>query len=157
MVPKLREANLEERYAVLGAAAVHSLFRVPLGWHVLDDAKRTLVYDTEGRIQINLSLLHCQPENHGQVLAQIEENLRTPGQDFASKRLELGGMQTLAIRALRSGREVLDQVYMVRKTDREDFVLVGRVTAKAEDIVFALNAAEVVMTSLACHLPVGTS
>lgn len=148
LVPRVLGVDLEARAALLGAGAIQACFAVPLGWHAIDDGKRTLIFDAEGRMQINLDLRRCGPDEHSTLLTAIEAGLRGPGQDFASGRLELGGMQSLVVRGLRTEGEVLNQVYMVRDVGSPEHVLVGRVTAQDEFIVFAMNAAEVVMTSV---------
>jgi hypothetical protein len=147
LVPRVLEVNVGERFARLGAAAISSVFRVPLGWHVIDDGKRTLVFDAEGKVQVNLNMRHWGGDAN-EVLGTILQGLleEQPGLDHM--RLELGGMECLALRGLKSGDEVLEQAYLLKDVGREGLVLVTRVTASQGEMVRALNVAEVVLGEL---------
>jgi hypothetical protein len=56
LVPRVIMVATREKFATVGAAAIEAMFRVPLGWHVIDDGRRTLVFDPDGSVRINLNL-----------------------------------------------------------------------------------------------------
>jgi hypothetical protein len=56
LTPRTLETNPAEKYAVVGAGAIVGTFTLPFGWHVIDDGRRTLVFDRDGKIQISLNL-----------------------------------------------------------------------------------------------------
>ena len=62
LVPRVIMVATRDKFASLGAAAIESVFRVPFGWHVIDDGKRTLVFDPGGSVQINLDLRAATPD-----------------------------------------------------------------------------------------------
>lgn len=146
MVPRILEVNEKGRYAKLGAGAIESTFLVPLGWHVIDDGKRTLVFDADGKVQLNLSL---RPASGSSELLDslLQEHLEQQP-DIEHLRLELGGMECLALRNYRVEDEVLEQAFLCKEVSRKNMLLVARVTAASEDMVRAMNVAEVVLRDL---------
>jgi hypothetical protein len=62
-------------------------------------------------------------------------------------RLELAELPCLALRNLKVDGELLQQAYLVRESNRPDMALVCRVTANDDDITFALDTAEVILSS----------
>lgn len=147
LVPRVLEVNLGEKWARLGAGAIESVFRVPLGWHVIDDGKRTLVFDAGGDVQVNLSLRRWNG-HAGAVLEGILQEHLAAQPDLDHMRLELGGMECLAFRGLKSGNEVLEQAFLVKNVRSDGLVLVTRVTASAGQMSRAMNVAEVVLGEL---------
>lgn len=145
LVPRVIMVATDEKFASLAAGAIESVFRVPFGWHVLDDGKRTLVFDPDGSVQINFDLRAATPdalmENIGEVLAR-----GNPRAQFLT--LELVGMPCLAARDLMIDGELLDQAYLLRPSHREGLTLVCRVTADRANMTRAMNASEVMLTSL---------
>ncbi|MBL9203873.1 MAG: hypothetical protein JNN01_02210, partial [Opitutaceae bacterium] len=57
LVPAVVATDDAGRRAVVSACSLRSQFAVPYGWHVIDDGRRTLVFDPSGEVQINLNLL----------------------------------------------------------------------------------------------------
>lgn len=148
LVPRLLQVNTQEKYAVVAAGAVESVFHVPLGWHVIDDGRRTLVFDARGRIQINLDLRQAGEGGIHDLMEHIEQEHEAQQPGIAHVHFHAAGLECLAFRALQVGEEVLDQTYLLRNSHREDMVLVARVTAHEDDMGFAMNTAEVVLLSL---------
>jgi hypothetical protein len=147
LVPRVLEVNTERKYARLGAGAIGAVFNVPLGWHVIDDGKRTLVFDGDGKVQVNLNL-RASAGTPAAMLDSVLTELQAQQPDIQHMRLELGGMPCLAVRDLKSNDELLDQAYLLKEAKQEGLVLVTRVTAAREDMVRAMNVAEVVLRDL---------
>ena len=150
LVPRVIMVVTREKFASVGAAAVDSIFRVPFGWHVIDDGRRTLVFDPDGNVQINLDLRTATPEA---LLAHIGETLAHDNPDAQFMTLELLDSPCLAVRDLVIDGAQLDQAYLFRPSHHEGMTLVCRVTADRENMTRAMNTAEVILTSLQGPLP----
>jgi hypothetical protein len=148
LVPRLLKVNNREKYAVVAAGAVESIFHVPFGWHVIDDGRRTLIFDARGRIQINLDLRQTGHGGIHALMERIEHELTTQQPGIAHVHFHAAGLECLAFRGLQVGAEVLDQTYLLRSSHRDGMALVARVTAHENDMGFAMNTAEVVLLSL---------
>lgn len=147
---RVREINLAERYAVVGASAIMAFFRVPLGWFCIDDGRRALVFDPDEEIQVNLSLRTHSGDVQA-LLQQIVSEALSQQADLDARCIELGGHPMLALGNLRVGSETLKQVYWplrLRAPDGSHPLILARITASDQHIERALNLAEVVMTSL---------
>lgn len=148
LVPRVLKVVDSEKYAVVGAGAIESLFRVPFGWHVIDDGKRTLVFEVKGNVQINLNLRSAAPAEIIPLLTSIGDDLAQENPQALFMKLELQGMPCLAVRDLLIDGEQLDQAYLARPSHREGLALVCRVTASRSQMTRAMNTAEVILLSL---------
>lgn len=147
LVPRVLATNEQERYAVVGAGAVESTFHIPFGWHVVDDGRRTLIFDPDGRMQINLNLRRMDGGVHD-MLRDIEAEHERQQPGIPRVHFSAAGLECLAFRGLQVRDEILDQTFLVRESDWEGVALTARVTANQEDMPFAMNTAEVVLTSM---------
>ncbi|MBC8088259.1 MAG: hypothetical protein H7Z40_13405 [Phycisphaerae bacterium] len=148
LVPRVLSVVASEKYAVVEAAAVESLFRVPFGWHVTDDGKRTLIFDVAGNVQINLSLRPALPDGIYALLTSIGDDLAAENPQALFLKMELQGMPCLAVRDLLIDGVQLDQAYLARPSHRSDCALVCRITAARSEMERAVNTAEVVLSSM---------
>jgi hypothetical protein len=148
LVPKVVKVDPEEKSATLAAAAVEATFKVPLGWHVIDDGRRTLVFDPGGKIQVNLDQRPTNGQTPEQIFDSILDNLRESSPRVEHIQIELGGMPCLAVRGLVINGETLEQAYLLRPGSRNGLTLVTRVTADPPNMVRAMNVAEVVLREL---------
>jgi hypothetical protein len=153
LVPRVIMVASREKFATVGAGAIEALIRVPLGWHVLDDGKRTLVFDADGSVQISLNLRPSAPDGHSALLSAIGEELARDNPQAEFLTLDLMGLPCLAVRDLEVDGSRLDQTYLVRASNRDDLALVCRVTADRANMTRAMNTAEVILTSLQEPLP----
>ena|SRR5687768_9841816 len=153
LVPRVIMVVTRSKFASVGCAAIDSVFRVPFGWHVIDDGKRTLVFDPDGRVQINLDLRPAEPEALRALLERIGEALAHDNPQAELVMLELMDMPCLAARDLEIDGDQLDQTYLTRASHREGLALVCRVTADRENMTRAMNTAEVILSSLQGPLP----
>lgn len=148
LVPRVLGIAADERYAVVGAGAIEALFHVPFGWHVIDDGRRTLVFDPEGGVQINLNLRAARADQITELLQGIGDELARENPQALFMKLELMGMPCLAVRDLLIDGETLDQAYLARSSHHEDYALVCRVTSDRANMERAVNTAEVILRSL---------
>lgn len=152
LVPRVISVVTRSKFAAVGAAAIDSVFRVPFGWHVLDDGKRTLVFDPGGSVQINLDLRPAAADAHEALLERIASELARDNPHAQFLKLELMGLPCIAARDLEIDGERLDQAYLARASTHDGLALVCRVTADRDNMTRAMNTAEVILTSL--HGPV---
>jgi len=148
LVPRVISVVDREKFASVGAGAIESVFRVPFGWHVIDDGKRTLVFDPGGSVQISLDLRITPPGGDQQLVSMIAESLAAESPDAQFLTFEFMGSLCLAVRDLLIDGALLDQDYILRPSHRERLTLVCRVTADRDNIERAMNTAEVIMNSL---------
>ena len=147
LVPRVVSIDLPGKSATVAAGAVQGLFRLPLGWHVIDDGKRTLVFDAGGKIQINLS----QRLNEGVApkdfaRACLDQYLAEQP-DLPVAAFEIDGIAAAGVRGAMIDGEKLDQCFFVRDLGREGLLLVARVTAKEADSKRALDLAGDIMAT----------
>jgi hypothetical protein len=148
LVPRIIMTSHSAKFVTVGAGAIEAMFRVPFGWHVIDDGKRTLVFDAGGKMQINLDLRPATPDQHISVLQGIGDELAAENPEALFLKMEFLGMPCLGVRNLVVNGETLEQAYFIRESNRPDMALVVRVTADPENFTFAANTAEVILTSL---------
>jgi len=148
LVPRVVDVNRAENYAVLAAGAVSATFRVPLGWHAIDDGRRALLFHTESGVQVSLDRRRRDGETDAQILDGLQATYEENQPDIESVRLELAGMQSLAFRNMRSGDEILEQVFLLRESRNPETVLCARVTSPNGQMADALDAAEIVLSSI---------
>lgn len=148
LTPRVLETNVAEKYAVVGGGAIEALFKLPFGWHVIDDGRRTLVFDAKGKIQVNLSLRRDGGDAKGLLRGLMAEAKKDQPQidplmvDFAA---DLPG---LVLRNYRDGEDVLVQAFVVKHVRDDGLAHVARVTAKPDDMSQAMNLAEIILRSL---------
>ena len=148
-MPRIVSIDLAGKYATVAAGALGGFIRLPLGWHVIDDGKRTLVLDAEGKIQINISQrLHegRSPEEFARDC--LDQYLSTqPGLPVAV--MEVDGVFGAGVRGANFDGETLDQCFFVRDLGRDGLLLVARATAAAADSIRALDLAGDIMVTFA--------
>jgi hypothetical protein len=150
LVPRVISVSHDGKYAALGAGAVESVFRVPFGWHVIDDGRRTLIFDPDGRVQINLDLRAATPDAMIQGIAQT---MARENQQAEFLTFDFQEFKCLEVRNLEIDGETLDQAYLARPSHRDGLTLVCRVTADRENMQRALNTSEVILTSMQGPIP----
>ena len=148
LVPRVLSVSTRDKYAVLGAGAIEATFHLPLGWHVIDDGKRTLVFDPGGAVQISMDLRSTPPGGPQELMGLIAQSLaeESPGAQFLT--FELMDLPCLAVRDLQINGEMLDQAYFFRPSHREGVTMVCRVTADRDNITRAMNTAEVIISTM---------
>lgn len=146
LTPRVLDVNLGEKYAVIGAGAIGAVVRVPLGWHVMDDGRRTLVFDAGGRMQINMDLRPDMAED--QAIAGLVGQFEAEQPGIRHVRFAAAGLEAVAFSGMLVNGETLEQCFLLRRGAGDGQMLVTRVTANQQDIRFALNAAEVLVTSV---------
>ena len=146
-VPNLLETDQEAKTAKLGAGAIRAIIRVAFGWHVIDDGRRTMVLDPDGKIQINLGVIRKEGRSIDQILDEIQEEAAQSYSSPEFLRLQDGGIWGLAIRNIVVNDEPVEQVHMLTEWANDSAVLRARVTADPQSIRFAANYADLILKS----------
>ena len=140
-VPRTVSVDLAGKSARLAAAAVQGIFRVPLGWHVMDDSRRTLVFDADGRIQVNLSLRAHEGAAITALARQLLEPYLEQQPDLETREFASPGIAGAGVCGVSVAQEILDQVFLVRDVGCDGAYLVARASATTEDLPRALSLA----------------
>lgn len=116
LVPRILEVDEQARYATLGCGAIMAFLSIPLGWHIIDDGRRVLVFDADSQVQVNFRLVDEGVES-ANLIEQMLAHLAPTAGEAKWITTELGGMKTLAIRGLpihQPGEDPVhvDQVFM---------------------------------------------
>ncbi len=149
LVPNVVAIRQEARYASVAAGAILAQFDVPFGWHVIDDGKRTLVFEPSGKVQINLNLIPRERRSNKAILDAIEAEMRNdyPHPEFV--RLKEGRIHALGARNIADGDQPLEQYHLLFPFRDDSMVLRARVTATPEQASDATNLAELILDSVA--------
>ncbi|HYW31066.1 MAG TPA: hypothetical protein VE869_06115 [Gemmatimonas sp.] len=139
LVPRVLAIDAEARTATIGAGAIEGIVRVPFGWHVLDDGRRTLVFDRAGAMQINLDLRYASVEEHGNLLQGIGDELAAANPSAEFQKLMMGDCPCLAVRNLPVDGALLQQAYLVQASHRPEMALLCRVTADDDHMTHAFG------------------
>jgi hypothetical protein len=153
LVPKLAGQSPEARRATLAAGAIMARIDVPYGWHVIDDGKRTLVFEPSGKVQINLNLIPRHERSEDAILDDIEAQM---GRDYPRPeflRVTQGRIHALGARNIADGEEPVEQYHMLYPFRDGSMVLRARVTATPDQATDACNLAELILES-AVFVPV---
>ncbi|HEX5221191.1 MAG TPA: hypothetical protein VFZ59_16630 [Verrucomicrobiae bacterium] len=147
LVPNIVSVNDGNRYATVAGGAILAQFDVPYGWHVIDDGKRTLVFEPSGKVQINLNLIPREGRSNEAILDAIEAEMRQdyPHPEFV--RLQEGNLQALGARNIADGNQPLEQYHLLYPFRDHSMVLRARVTATPEQATDACNLAELILNS----------
>ncbi|MGH7132240.1 MAG: hypothetical protein ACREJO_09880 [Phycisphaerales bacterium] len=147
LVPRILKIDQASKSAILGAGAIEATFRIPFGWHVIDDGKRTLVLDPENKIQVNLNLRQWEGSADDLLTTILQQNLAEQP-NLEHMRLDLGPIRCLGLRNYVSNGEKLEQAFLAQPSHRPGMQLVARVTSTPDDMTRAMNLAEVILRDL---------
>lgn len=139
LVPRVVGTDAATKSARLAAGAVEGFFRVPFGWHVVDDGKRTLIFDADGRIQVNLSQRLHEGASTTEFARQLLQPYLEQQPDLPTIETNLSGIAAAGVRGVTIESAKLDQYFFVRDVGRAGRYLVARVTAVSEDSTRALD------------------
>lgn len=148
LVPNIAGLSDAARCATLAAGAVMAQFDVPYGWHVIDDGRRTLVFEPGGQVQINLDLLPRQGRDDSAVLGDIATELRSSYAGPALRRVPPPMGLGLHATDIADGDQPLEQWHLLRPYRDDAMVLRARVTATPGQSGNAVELAGLILSSL---------
>lgn len=147
-VPNVLDYHDQELWATLAPAALGGTLRVPFGWFVLDDGKRTLVFDGDGHTQVNLVRTWREGRTDDEILAGKAEALHQQWPTMRHRRAELAGQPCLLVHDAVVDRQPIEQAYLLRSAG-DGLVLEVRVTSSPATFQRACELAEVLLGHLA--------
>lgn len=147
LVPNCVSIDATARTARMAAGAIMARFEVPFGWHVIDDGRRTLVFEPTGKIQISLNLIPTSGRKPGEILDEIEGEMRRdyPAPEFL--RGTHGRLHAIGARNIAVGDEPIEQYHLLSPHRDESMLLRARVTTSPEKADEACNLAELILES----------
>lgn len=148
LVPNVVAADDLEKFAIVAAGAILAQFRVPFGWHVIDDGKRALVFEPTGRVQIHLNLIPREGRDNDAILDDLEAQMRSDYPNPEFMRVKEGNIHALGARHIADGDQALEQYHLLWPGRYDDLVLRARVTATPDRAVAANNLAELILNSM---------
>jgi len=146
--PAVIETHVHEKFAMVHASAVAATFDVPFGWHVVDNGKRTLVFDADHEIEVHLDVrqaadgaraflkgvLADQRKRQPSVKAQLSENADGSG-FLVMQNYEEKGESNL-------------RAYATHAAKNDGELIVAQVSAKPSDLIRALNLTTFILRHL---------
>lgn len=147
LVPNVLDYHEQELWATLAPAALRATLRVPFGWHVLDDGKRTLVFDAAGHTQVNLQLCWREGQSDAEILQAKLPELQREWPQLRHLRTEVLGLQALLIKDATVNGQAVEQAYILRDAF-DGLVLQVRVTSSPAHAERAGQLAEVLLRDL---------
>jgi hypothetical protein len=148
LMPNTVATDDQAKAAIVAAGSIRAQFRVPFGWHVIDDGKRALVFDPNNEIQIHLHLLSREGRNNQAVLDALEAEARSSYPQPEFMRMQEGSIEMLGVRGIADGSQPLEQYHMLWPARQKDVVLRARVTTVPPRSTDALNLAELILKSM---------
>ncbi|MFT3785564.1 MAG: hypothetical protein QM770_05295 [Tepidisphaeraceae bacterium] len=141
LVPNVMEVDTKLRSAKVAAGAIEAFLTIPLGWHVIDDGRRTLVFDAGGKMQLNFD----RRSSEGQPLEILAQSYIQPyvrqQPDLTTFAQVMQGIVIAGVADANIDGETLCQAFMLRPTPESDRVLVLRVTGDKDHFTRAMNLA----------------
>jgi hypothetical protein len=147
LTPNLVSRDDATRRATVAAGALTAFFSVPYGWHVIDDGRRTLVFEPSGEVQIHLNLVSREGRDNEAILDSIEAEAREGYPEPQFVRLTEGRIRALGMRNIRDGDQPIEQYHLLIAGPNEGKVLRARVTTTPERAAQACNLAQLVVES----------
>jgi hypothetical protein len=149
LVPRIVAIDESAGSATLACGSILARLSIPLGWHIFDDGRRTLIFDEASSVQINLQL--CDTKGHpAELLIQHIINVVTQANPEAEHiTLDLADMKSVAFRGLKIADEYCDQVHMLKPCPGKFGMFCEiRVVCRPTDIVRIMDMAELIVNSL---------
>ena len=132
-VPDVLDYHEQELWATLATPALGATLRVPFGWHVVDDGKRTLVLDAAGHSQVDLTLLARDGRSDDALLDAAQTDLQRQHPALHSQPSSLAGMPCRLLHGLSLGGKPVAQAWLLRPAP-SGRVLRVRATASPEHL-----------------------
>lgn len=147
LTPRVASVDAAHGKATVGGGAIGSLIDVPLGWHVIDDGRRVLIFEPTGKVQINLNLIPRQGRSSVRMIEEIQAGARQsyPNPEFA-RRSSGGSAEGVMIRRIADGATPIEQLHLLRDADA-NYVLRARITATPDTMAKAAALGELILAS----------
>jgi hypothetical protein len=153
LVPRVLEVDLAGKRATLGAGAIEAIFDLPLGWHVIDDGRRTLVFDPGNQIQVNFNLLFAPDGGElppsDSIFQSILADVAQANPEAQFQKFDLEGMPAMVVKGQVINGEALEQAFVLKPVpSRPNVMLKCRATSSAENLVRAGDLLELILKGM---------
>lgn len=154
LVPRVLGIDEAAGAATVGCGAIMAMMQIPLGWHIIDDGRRVLVFDADSQVQINFRLVDAGVEDAALLIEQVLAALAPQAGEAKWITMELAGMKTLAVRGLPidagdQGQVLVDQVFMYKPVPGHPTRFCEiRTTTEIERIEAAMDMVELIQDSM---------
>lgn len=146
-VPRVLHVDEEHRWAIVALPAVSATLKVPLGWHLLDDGDRSLMFDSGGQVQIHFSLLDANGRTVDAMIDDAKASILNDHPKLQTLTQSLGGMRLLAIADLPADDSKVDICFLISESPvGEGLYLQARITADSEKMTEMMDLFELLMT-----------
>lgn len=147
LTPRLLDYDRAQKKARIGAGAIAASIEVAFGWHVIDDGRRTLVLDPDGKIQFHFDVLPKEGRSVEGILDDLQAEMERSYQAPEFVRFAHEGISALAGRNLIVDGEAIEQVHLLTRWAKDSAVLRARVTSDPASMRFAADYADVILRS----------
>ena len=147
LVPRLVAVDSAACSVTLACGAISAQVDMPLGWHVIDDGRRVLMFDAGGDVQVHLDLLNCEGREPREVLDVLETQVHRDYPSPECLRLASGSLVALNVRNIHDGDEAIEQFHLLVPGPDVKHMLRARVTATVTQATAAANLGELVLKS----------
>lgn len=147
LVPRLVAIDRAARCATVACAAISAQIEMPLGWHVIDDGRRVLIFEPAGDVQLHLDLLPSEAREPRDLLDDIEGQIHRDYPAPECLRLASGRMVALNVRNIHDGDEPIEQFHLLVQGPDTRHMLRARVTATVAKATASANLGELVLKS----------
>ncbi|MGJ5820568.1 hypothetical protein [Paludibaculum fermentans] len=148
LTPRIKAEDSEARKVTIAAGAIAALVDVPMGWYVMDDGKRTLVFEPTGEVQINLNVIPRFLRSADEILDNLQREADDSYDDPKVLRVSEGGLYGLSIRNIFDNGVEIEQLHLLRDGRNGSTMVRARVTATPGRMVDAANLGELILKSV---------
>lgn len=146
-VPDVQHYHEQELWAAFTPPAIGGTLRVPFGWHVIDDEKRTTVFDGAGDASVQLERAWREGATDDDLFTARFAALREQQPSLQHERLTIAEVPCLVVRGVQNGSKTVTKAFLLRDVG-QGRVLQLAVTAAPERFAVVRDLVEVLLTDL---------
>lgn len=146
-VPDVQHYHEQELWAAFAPPALGGMLRVPFGWHVLDDEKRTTVFDGAGDASVQLERSWREGATDDDLLAARFAPLQEQQPSLQPERSTIADTPCVLLHGVQDGRKTVTKAFLLRDTG-QGRVLHLAATAAPERFAVVRDLIEVLLTNL---------
>lgn len=146
-VPAVQHYHEQELWAAFTPPAIGGTLRVPFGWHVIDDEKRTTVFDGAGDASVQLERAWREGATDDELFTARFAPLQEQQPSLQAERLTIAEVPCLVVRGVQNGSKTVTKAFLLRDVG-QGRVLQLAVTAAPERFAVVRDLVEVLLTDL---------
>ena len=146
-VPDVQHYHEQELWAAFTPPAIGGTLRVPFGWHVIDDEKRTTVFDGAGDASVQLERAWREGATDDELFTARFAPLQEQQPSLQAERLTIADVPCLVVRGVQNGSKTVTKAFLLRDVG-QGRVLQLAATAAPERFAVVRDLVEVLLTDL---------